>query len=292
MSWVGDQWCDAKHNTASCGWDHGDCCEQTCPPGYGDCGVYAGFDCKDPDVLATPTTTTTTSTPTTTTTTTSTTATTTTTRAPPARSVVDASYFSVLTSLDILQDDGWVATGTYDADKYQYRASLGGVSIRQRKDKPWETITISKVFSFEETYQSFVVQVSGCWWCFVVALGTRRGGSCVVASLSHRAAWFVRVCVSACKCMRRIAVCRANDRRRRYGKAGSQTRHVSSVRRSERVVGGRGLLGEEEEHCCFFVLWRFGVERCCWVGRGWVGCGCGASARESSCAPHYCGLAN
>lgn len=57
---VGDGYCDmnGNYNTASCGWDGGDCCVGTCvsQPGavagaIGFCGSN-GFDCKDPDPSA------------------------------------------------------------------------------------------------------------------------------------------------------------------------------------------------------------------------------------------------
>lgn len=51
IGYVGDGYCDSgesNHNTRSCNWDGGDCCEATCTSGrtYG-CGVN-GFDCRAP----------------------------------------------------------------------------------------------------------------------------------------------------------------------------------------------------------------------------------------------------
>ena len=46
--WVGDGYCDryGGYNTAGCGYDGGDCCEQTCEDGaYYSCGVV-GYDCE------------------------------------------------------------------------------------------------------------------------------------------------------------------------------------------------------------------------------------------------------
>ena len=50
-SWIGDGWCDntaAGHNTRVCGWDGGDCCEETCRDGDAfTCGDTA-FVCLAP----------------------------------------------------------------------------------------------------------------------------------------------------------------------------------------------------------------------------------------------------
>ena len=35
-------------NTAGCGYDGGDCCEETC--NHPNCGLFWGYDCKDPSV--------------------------------------------------------------------------------------------------------------------------------------------------------------------------------------------------------------------------------------------------
>eukprot|EP00544_Gedaniella_sp_CCMP2646_P001814 CAMPEP_0202507218 /NCGR_PEP_ID=MMETSP1361-20130828/51610_1 /ASSEMBLY_ACC=CAM_ASM_000849 /TAXON_ID=210615 /ORGANISM="Staurosira complex sp., Strain CCMP2646" /LENGTH=194 /DNA_ID=CAMNT_0049141327 /DNA_START=541 /DNA_END=1125 /DNA_ORIENTATION=- len=47
---VGDGWCDSfpPYNTAACGFDGGDCCENTCQDGLYECGVEAPFHCQDP----------------------------------------------------------------------------------------------------------------------------------------------------------------------------------------------------------------------------------------------------
>jgi hypothetical protein len=50
--WVGDGYCDSKtvegdYNSASCDWDGGDCCAQSCVSGPEECGSN-GYDCKDP----------------------------------------------------------------------------------------------------------------------------------------------------------------------------------------------------------------------------------------------------
>lgn len=50
--WLGDGWCDMDsgpcYNSEGCGYDHGDCCEETCQSTqYIDCGIH-GYDCKDP----------------------------------------------------------------------------------------------------------------------------------------------------------------------------------------------------------------------------------------------------
>jgi hypothetical protein len=44
---LGDGFCDADLNTEVCGWDGGDCCEDTCVEGSYPCGDN-GFDCIDP----------------------------------------------------------------------------------------------------------------------------------------------------------------------------------------------------------------------------------------------------
>jgi hypothetical protein len=48
--WIGDGWCDAysPYNTPECGYDGGDCCENTCQDGPYECGVEAPFNCQDP----------------------------------------------------------------------------------------------------------------------------------------------------------------------------------------------------------------------------------------------------
>jgi subtilisin family serine protease len=48
--YVGDGKCNAEggYNVASCGYDGGDCCENTCEPGDHQCGSN-GYDCKDPE---------------------------------------------------------------------------------------------------------------------------------------------------------------------------------------------------------------------------------------------------
>ena len=51
IGYVGDGYCDSgdsNHNTRSCNWDGGDCCESTCTSGrtFG-CGVN-GYDCRAP----------------------------------------------------------------------------------------------------------------------------------------------------------------------------------------------------------------------------------------------------
>jgi len=48
--WIGDGWCDAysPYNTPECGYDGGDCCENTCQDGPYECGVDAPFYCQDP----------------------------------------------------------------------------------------------------------------------------------------------------------------------------------------------------------------------------------------------------
>jgi hypothetical protein len=49
--WVGDGWCDSDgdYNTEACGYDGGDCCENTCVSnGEIECGVNAPFVCVDP----------------------------------------------------------------------------------------------------------------------------------------------------------------------------------------------------------------------------------------------------
>ena len=48
-SYMGDGDCDRSNNNVECGWDGGDCCECTCQSTANyDCGVYSGYDCKDP----------------------------------------------------------------------------------------------------------------------------------------------------------------------------------------------------------------------------------------------------
>ncbi|SVE56460.1 uncharacterized protein METZ01_LOCUS509314, partial [marine metagenome] len=57
-SWVGDGYCDSNNNNQACGYDGGDCCEQTCVDGDYTCnsGAASGwgniFDCNDPNVDA------------------------------------------------------------------------------------------------------------------------------------------------------------------------------------------------------------------------------------------------
>ena len=49
--WVGDGYCDAysPYNTPECGYDGGDCCENTCVSnGEIECGVNAPYVCVDP----------------------------------------------------------------------------------------------------------------------------------------------------------------------------------------------------------------------------------------------------
>ncbi len=49
-SWCGDGWCDVSLNNEACGWDGGDCCEQTCVKDEDtdfDCDM-SGFLCIDP----------------------------------------------------------------------------------------------------------------------------------------------------------------------------------------------------------------------------------------------------
>ncbi|CAN0393345.1 unnamed protein product, partial [Ectocarpus fasciculatus] len=52
---VGDGYCDwdtpGGYNTAGCGFDGGDCCEESCVNAYYPCG-YNGFFCKDPEYSA------------------------------------------------------------------------------------------------------------------------------------------------------------------------------------------------------------------------------------------------
>lgn len=46
--WIGDGYCDKSggYNTFECGYDGGDCCKDTCPPGQTyNCG-HNGYDCK------------------------------------------------------------------------------------------------------------------------------------------------------------------------------------------------------------------------------------------------------
>ena len=50
-SYIGDGYCDHIAdvlNTADCGWDGGDCCQDTCESGSYTCGSI-GFQCLDPD---------------------------------------------------------------------------------------------------------------------------------------------------------------------------------------------------------------------------------------------------
>ena len=43
-SWLSDGYCDPSANNAACGFDHGDCCEETCEDGIYACG-YNGYAC-------------------------------------------------------------------------------------------------------------------------------------------------------------------------------------------------------------------------------------------------------
>ena len=49
-SWIGDGWCDGgEYNTEQCGYDGGDCCEESCnPDAVYDCGI-SGYECIDPE---------------------------------------------------------------------------------------------------------------------------------------------------------------------------------------------------------------------------------------------------
>ncbi|KAL9180994.1 hypothetical protein ACHAXT_009799 [Thalassiosira profunda] len=50
--WIGDGGCDADggYNTAACGWDMGDCCEDACDADFSfyPCGAHQPFDCRAP----------------------------------------------------------------------------------------------------------------------------------------------------------------------------------------------------------------------------------------------------
>lgn len=53
--WLGDGFCDAvlepEYNSASCNWDGGDCCQETCVSAEYDCAIYdANQYCVDPNV--------------------------------------------------------------------------------------------------------------------------------------------------------------------------------------------------------------------------------------------------
>ena len=43
---IGDGKCHGVTNNAGCGWDGGDCCEESC--NHPNCGLFWGYDCKDP----------------------------------------------------------------------------------------------------------------------------------------------------------------------------------------------------------------------------------------------------
>ncbi|CAM9597755.1 unnamed protein product [Scytosiphon promiscuus] len=47
--WIGDGWCDADNNNEACGWDYGDCCQESCCSGQTyECGDDGpGYDCQD-----------------------------------------------------------------------------------------------------------------------------------------------------------------------------------------------------------------------------------------------------
>jgi len=57
--WLGDGGCDAEggYNTEECGWDMGDCCEETCNTEFSfyACGSNQPYDCENPDTRTNPT---------------------------------------------------------------------------------------------------------------------------------------------------------------------------------------------------------------------------------------------
>ena len=48
--WIGTGYCTDVNNNADCGYDGGDCCEDSCVDGSRTCGS-GGYDCKDPSFL-------------------------------------------------------------------------------------------------------------------------------------------------------------------------------------------------------------------------------------------------
>jgi len=55
LEWIGDGGCDTAggYNTPECGWDGGDCCEDTCDSEYAfyPCGANQAYVCMDPSVV-------------------------------------------------------------------------------------------------------------------------------------------------------------------------------------------------------------------------------------------------